>query len=81
MSEAPDLCGQCEHAFGKHSLISTTGNPMEGGITLCPEPGCTCFSTWSPRHPNMAEVVPQVPDEETIAEIRHQIQAWRGERR
>lgn len=43
----PDLCQQCAHLYEPHSLVAVTGNPMDGGIILCPEPGCVCYSTWS----------------------------------
>jgi hypothetical protein len=40
-------CPDCEHHWGQHDLVATTGDPYEGGIILCPEPGCECYSTWS----------------------------------
>lgn len=48
-----------------------TAIPAEGGIGLCPVPGCECFMTWSlegyPPPPN-------VPEGEELAEIRRQVQ-------
>jgi hypothetical protein len=68
----PDLCDQCAHLFDPHSLVATTGDPMDGGIMLCPEPGCVCYSTWSMKPKTPPKLV---PDRFQIEAIREQIQA------
>lgn len=71
-----DLCPyNCGHLFDPHVLIATTGDPMEGGIGLCPEDGCPCFSTWSTRG-RPPETVHMLPDD-MVAQLRADIQAER----
>lgn len=45
-----ETCAKCEHSFDAHAVIPTTSDPLDGGIMLCPEPGCRCFHTWSPTY-------------------------------
>jgi hypothetical protein len=47
MTESLDPCEECGHVWGQHDLIATKGDPNEGGIILCPDPGCRCYQTWS----------------------------------
>lgn len=61
----------CPHPFDLHSLISTTGEPMDGGIILCPHPGCDCYSTWGV----MGMMPVHVPDAEETAELREALQS------
>lgn len=67
-----DPCDLCGHLFDPHAVVATTGNPMDGGIILCPEKGCTCYSTWSviPKTPPK-----YVPNRFEVERIREQIQA------
>lgn len=47
----PETCEQCGHPFGPHAVVATSGNPIDGGIMLCPVPDCRCFSTWDTNAP------------------------------
>lgn len=65
-----DLCMRCPHLFDPHAVIATTGDPLEGGVIVCPEPGCLCYATWGI---NGAEPV-LIPDEQHLAVIRAEVQ-------
>ncbi|WP_155374986.1 hypothetical protein [Catellatospora vulcania] len=69
--EQPETCAQCGHPFDPHALVTTADDPADGGIMLCPVPGCECFSTWGME--GMPTV--RVPDRFEIASIREKIQA------
>ena len=71
VTEPEKTCQQCAHDFGPHSMIATTGNPMDGGIMLCPEPGCVCFSTWGAQ----GGPAKYIPDRFELEEIREYVQA------
>jgi hypothetical protein len=64
-----ELCEQCQH-LSKHLLVTTSEDVLDGGVRLCVEAGCECFSTWSVGD----EPVKYVPDEQEIAELRRQVQ-------
>lgn len=75
------MCEQCGDPFDPHALLTTSddGDPMKGGIMLCPVPGCQCFSTWSPRFSEEDEkVMPFVPDRARIEELRELVQRGEG---
>lgn len=65
-----DVCAQCGHPFGVHSIVSLTGDLGDGGITLCPVPGCRCLSTWSMQ----GRLAPAPPPDEQIEAIRGRLQ-------
>lgn len=68
-----ETCQQCGDDFDGHAVIMTTDEPpLVGGIVLCPEPGCTCFSTWSKNGENAERI--HVPDENQIAQLRQAVQ-------
>lgn len=77
-----ETCERCEHPVDPHALLATTGNPLQGGIMLCPVPGCQCFATWSTAYgPEHHPVVPgtgrddvYVPPPAEIDELRATIQ-------
>jgi hypothetical protein len=71
VSETPDVCQQCGHPSDPHALFATTGDPMEGGIMLCPVRGCRCYSTWGVGD---APAV-RVPDEAETEALRQELQA------
>ena len=66
-----EQCQQCQHPFDPHAVIATTGDPMDGGIMLCPEPECLCFMTWG-LHGGPAKLV---PDDAVIGRLRRKLQA------
>jgi hypothetical protein len=74
MSEVDDVCDLCGHAYDPHHVVATTGAPADGGIILCPVPGCPCFRTWGF---NGAPTV-RVPDEAEVAELRQRLQSAPG---
>lgn len=47
MTTEHDECLHCQHSFAEHAMLNFTGNAMDGGIMLCPEPKCQCYTTWS----------------------------------
>jgi hypothetical protein len=61
----------CPHPMDPHAMIPTDGDPMHGGIMLCPEPGCECFSTWSGGGSTRPVIV---PDPDYIADLRKGLQ-------
>lgn len=67
-----DVCQQCQHAFDPHVLVTTTGDPLDGGIILCPVPRCRCFGTWGTQA-GRASV--EVPDEVEVEVIRASVQS------
>ncbi len=69
-----DLCGQCAHDMGPHAMLSLTGDPLDGGIMLCPVGGCQCFSTWSPSIGGEPTQPPPIPDRALIEELRERVQ-------
>ena len=77
-----ETCERCNHDDGAHTLIATTGNPLQGGIILCPEPSCQCFATWCTAYgPEHRPVIPGtsredvfVPPPAEIDELRALIQ-------
>jgi hypothetical protein len=74
--EVGDPCSQCGHPFSPHSLIATTGDPQNGGIILCPEPGCECFSTWGCSFGGGKSDPPKrIPDRFEVAHLREVIQS------
>lgn len=64
-------CARCEHPMDDHCMYSLTENPMNGGIVLCPSLGCRCLGTWGIG----GRPVPKLPPQETIEELRQQIQS------
>lgn len=42
-------CAQCGHRFDPHTMTLVVTSPVPAGCITCPEPGCTCFATWSAR--------------------------------
>lgn len=82
--EAPDSgpCPyDCGHEWGEHDLVATGGDITEGGIILCPEPLCQCYSTWSTDGKPKSTV--REPGEAEVAELRAELQglwaAWETE--
>lgn len=74
--EVGDDCSQCSHPFSPHHLIATTGDPLEGGIILCPEAGCECFSTWGASFDGQKSAKPKrIPDRFETAQLREIIQS------
>lgn len=71
---APCVQPGCGHPDGEHHLIATTGNPRQGGIRLCPEPGCKCYATWGVPQLGIGPGDVFVPDEIEIQSIRENIQ-------
>ena len=61
-----ERCWLCGHPYPPHSLIATTTEPTEGGIILCPVPGCDCLSTWGP--------VQKIPADAEVAALREELQ-------
>lgn len=67
-------CEQCHHPADPHAVVATTGDPMEGGIILCPTKNCFCFATWA-----VGDGVPFVPEMPAIQEYRDFLQAGLGD--
>lgn len=42
------ICEQCHHPSGPHYMIAP-GDPLQGGIMVCPSQDCACFATWDVR--------------------------------
>ncbi|MFP2909157.1 hypothetical protein ACLESD_29770 [Pyxidicoccus sp. 3LFB2] len=74
MSETGGVCELCGHLFDPHAVVATTGAPEDGGIILCPVPGCRCYRTWGF---NGAPTVRE-PDEAEVAELRRTLQSAPG---
>ncbi|WP_203906171.1 hypothetical protein [Rhizocola hellebori] len=68
--EDSELCLQCGHPFDPHAIISTTGDPVDGGIMLCPRVDCQCYSTWGLDGGEAR----RIPDRVEVEIIREQIQ-------
>jgi hypothetical protein len=66
-------CEECEHPGDDHSLIPTGLTPLDGGVMLCPTPGCRCFSTWS--YGAGTQDMIRLPDEAELAAMRAIVQA------
>jgi hypothetical protein len=66
-----ESCRQCGHPFDPHAVISTTGDPADGGIVLCPLPGCECYATWG-LDGGPARVI---PDRVEVELLRERIQS------
>jgi hypothetical protein len=64
------VCEQCGHPFDPHALIATTGEPRDGGVMLCPIPGCECYATWGLD----GGPATHVPDRAEVAALREQVQ-------
>lgn len=73
MTTEHDECLHCEHPFGEHSMLNFTGNPTDGGISLCPSPGCQCYTTWS-LHGVPSKVPVNLPTQSEIAVLRRELQ-------
>jgi hypothetical protein len=73
MSAAHGFCDQCGHEADQHSLFSIGASPLEGGIRLCPEMGCQCFSTWSVMGRDKSTI--PMPSAQEIVEFRRMLQA------
>jgi hypothetical protein len=67
---ADDLCQQCRHAFDPHVMVATTGEAADGGVMLCPVPGCECYGTWGLDGGPTA----RIPDRFEVAALREQVQ-------
>lgn len=76
-----DTCERCGHPFDPHAIVACTvlpdgsiepGDPMSGGVILCPEPGCLCMMTWAPTWPGKpkGEQPPIRPRADAVAELR-----------
>lgn len=68
------LCLQCAHNFDNHVLMSLDSEELfdNGGVILCPSPGCECYSTFSlpeNKHKMM------LPDRFSLALLRERIQS------
>jgi hypothetical protein len=73
MTEAGGECEQCGDPLDDHAMIPTAGDPREGGVMLCPVPGCLCLATWSvPPFSERGAVL--VPDLEELAAMRAFVQ-------
>lgn len=71
MSE--QTCETCGHLADPHVLVVTGASPVDGGIMLCPEAGCLCFSTWSTSlGPEEIDVV--VPSMDEVEKLREWFQ-------
>jgi hypothetical protein len=64
-----DSCAECGHAFGRHLVIALNGDPMDGGVMLCPENECLCATTWSVGDSPQ----PEMPSGEKLAVIRSEL--------
>lgn len=69
---APDLCERCQHAMDPHVVVATGPTPMDGGIILCPESGCTCWFSWCPPDMDCQRI--RIPDLAETDELRRDIQ-------
>jgi hypothetical protein len=66
-------CEGCPHDFDPHVVVATTGDPLQGGVMVCPEPECKCASTWAPE----GTPRPAMPSQEELDKIREKIAASR----
>jgi len=41
-----ERCSACPHPFDPHVLVAVGNDPLDGGLLVCPEPGCLCVCTW-----------------------------------
>jgi hypothetical protein len=71
VNDADQGCQDCGHAYDEHVLVSD-GDPLLGGVILCPERGCACVATWSVPQSGWRHV--SVPDESTLRELRDHVQ-------
>lgn len=65
-----ETCPQCGHPDGPHALVATTGDPMDGGIMICPVAGCWCYHTWGVE----GREAKRVPNPDETERIRAMIQ-------
>jgi len=74
--EEGEPCGKCTHPFDIHALIATTGDPLEGGIILCPVKDCECYATWGCAITGDKTSPPpkRIPDRFEIANLRESLQ-------
>lgn len=58
-----DACPHCPHSFDAHKIIAP-GDPLQGGLTMCPVWHCTCWGTWDVRgqHRDGGPVEPEQPE-------------------
>jgi hypothetical protein len=69
-----NVCGRCGDDFDEHVMVATSGDPMDGGIVLCPNRGCPCYSTWSPHYAGQESHTPKViPNSHELAAMRERI--------
>ena len=61
-----ETCKRCDHPDGPHTLIATTGNPLQGGIILCPVAGCPCFATWTTAYSPGRPLIPGTGPEDVF---------------
>lgn len=53
-------CQRCGHPQDDHVLVLVRETPASMGLTLCPDPGCPCGSTWrAADHPSNPTEVEQ----------------------
>lgn len=71
-----DICRHCPHPNGPHVLLNFTGDFRDGGIRLCPHPGCPCYTTWGVGA--NSDPPAQLPTKEEIQQMREDIQAGRA---
>lgn len=64
----------CGHKWGSHDLVATGLDVTDGGVTICPHPGCLCYSTWSTEGKGRESVREPSPAE--LAEIRADCQGF-----
>lgn len=72
-----ELCTSCSHSFDAHSVIATTGDPLGGGVILCPVRGCQCYATWAPAvrgESTSGADVDYIPDRLEIERLREWLQ-------
>lgn len=65
------VCAFCVHDLDPHVMVVFVERPVPAGLTLCPEPGCSCMSTWR------AGAARSTPDQiaETRRLIREELEA------
>lgn len=73
--ELLDLCSHCSCDMGTHWLVATTSNPEDGGIMLCPTPGCTCYRTWA-YGPDKGPEDVTIPSDDDITYMRATLQGF-----
>jgi hypothetical protein len=70
-----DICPPCGHPVDPHAVIVTGADYSQGGIMLCPEPGCPCLLTWSTPDSGVSGDAVRMPSPARVQALRDRLQS------